>query len=62
MPTTTVHSEADIPEEVIASMMDDLTRAERSSWPCRAGIYKKDDFWMVPDFDSPLDEFKEYME
>jgi prevent-host-death family protein len=38
-----------------------VTKAERTSWPCKAGSYKKADFWMAPDFDAPLDEFKEYM-
>lgn len=27
------------------------------SWPCKAGSYKKDEFWMAPDFDAPLDDF-----
>ena len=39
-----------------------LVKTERTSWPCKAGSYKKPDFWMAPDFDAPLDEFKEYME
>jgi antitoxin (DNA-binding transcriptional repressor) of toxin-antitoxin stability system len=39
-----------------------IKRAERSSWPCKAGSYKKAGFWMAPDFDAPLDDFKEYME
>lgn len=39
-----------------------LTRSERTSWPCEAGYFKTDGFWMAPDFDAPLDEFKEYME
>jgi antitoxin (DNA-binding transcriptional repressor) of toxin-antitoxin stability system len=39
-----------------------LTKASRTSWPCRAGSYKKAEFWMAPDFDAPLDEFKDYME
>jgi antitoxin (DNA-binding transcriptional repressor) of toxin-antitoxin stability system len=37
-------------------------KAERTSWPSKAGSYKKAGFWMAPDFDAPLDEFKEYME
>lgn len=37
-------------------------KAERTSWPCKAGSYKKAGFWMAPDFDAPLDEFEEYME
>lgn len=39
-----------------------LTRSSGSQWPCHAGSYRKADFWMAPDFDAPLDEFKEYME
>jgi prevent-host-death family protein len=39
-----------------------LKKAERTSWPCKAGSYKKADFRMAPDFDAPLDDFKEYLE
>jgi len=39
-----------------------VKKVERTSWPCKAGSYRKADFWMAPDFDAPLDEFKEYME
>lgn len=39
-----------------------LVRTERTSWPCKAGSYRKAEFWMAPDFDAPLDEFKDYME
>jgi antitoxin (DNA-binding transcriptional repressor) of toxin-antitoxin stability system len=39
-----------------------LKKTERTSWPCKAGSYRKDEFWMAPDFDAPLDDFKEYME
>ncbi len=35
---------------------------ERRSWPCKAGSYQKPEFWMAPDFDAPLDDFKESME
>lgn len=38
-----------------------VTKAERTSWPCKAGSYKKPGFWMSPDFDAPLDDFEEYM-
>jgi hypothetical protein len=37
-------------------------RSGRNKWPCQAGSYRKTEFWMAPDFDAPLDEFKEYME
>jgi antitoxin (DNA-binding transcriptional repressor) of toxin-antitoxin stability system len=39
-----------------------VRKAERTSWACKAGCYRKAEFWMAPDFDAPLDEFKEYME
>ncbi|HEV2970480.1 MAG TPA: type II toxin-antitoxin system prevent-host-death family antitoxin [Pirellulales bacterium] len=39
-----------------------VKKAERTSWPCKAGSYRKAEFWMAPDFDAPLDEFREYME
>ena len=39
-----------------------LVRAERTSWPCKAGSAKDKVLWIAPDFDAPLDEFKEYME
>lgn len=55
------------PGEEITITQDDqpiakLTRAERQSWPCKAGSYRKAEFWMSPDFDEPLEDFKEYME
>jgi hypothetical protein len=33
-----------------------------SSWPCKAGNAKETVHWMAPDFDAPLEDFKEYME
>jgi prevent-host-death family protein len=39
-----------------------VKKVERTSWPCKAGSYEKAVFRMAPDFDAPLDEFKEYME
>jgi antitoxin (DNA-binding transcriptional repressor) of toxin-antitoxin stability system len=39
-----------------------VKKAQRTLWPCKAGSYKKAEFWMAPDFDAPLDEFKDYME
>jgi antitoxin (DNA-binding transcriptional repressor) of toxin-antitoxin stability system len=40
-----------------------LARADDSQlWPCKAGSAKDTQHWMSPDFDAPLDEFKEYME
>ena len=39
-----------------------LVKTERTSWPCKAGSAKDKIHWMAPDFNAPLDEFKEYME
>jgi len=39
-----------------------LTRSERKEWPCKAGSGKTPGFWMAPDFDAPLEEFRDYME
>jgi antitoxin (DNA-binding transcriptional repressor) of toxin-antitoxin stability system len=39
-----------------------VRKSERSSWPCMAGSNRNAEFWMAPDFDGPLDDFKEYME
>jgi antitoxin (DNA-binding transcriptional repressor) of toxin-antitoxin stability system len=39
-----------------------LVRTGRTSWPCKAGFAKDKPHWMAPDFNAPLDEFKEYME
>ncbi len=44
------------------SPLAQLKKSERAIWPCKAGCYKKPGFWMAPDFDAPLDEYKEYME
>ena len=39
-----------------------LTRSERKQWPNKAGSAKTEGYWMAPDFDAPLEEFREYME
>ena len=39
-----------------------LTRTGAKQWPCKAGSYRKAEFWIAPDFDAPLEDFKEYME
>jgi antitoxin (DNA-binding transcriptional repressor) of toxin-antitoxin stability system len=39
-----------------------LVKTCRTSWPCKAGSAKDTPHWMAPDFNAPLDEFKEYME
>ena len=35
---------------------------KKKQWPCKAGSAKGSIHWMAPDFDAPLEEFKEYME
>jgi antitoxin (DNA-binding transcriptional repressor) of toxin-antitoxin stability system len=39
-----------------------LTRTAPKQWPCKAGSAKNTKHWMAPDFDAPLDEFREYMQ
>lgn len=39
-----------------------VTRPPRTSWPCQPGSAKDTSHWMAPDFDAPLEDFKEYME
>jgi antitoxin (DNA-binding transcriptional repressor) of toxin-antitoxin stability system len=39
-----------------------LVKTTQTSWPCKAGSAKDTDHWMAPDFNVPLDDFKEYME
>jgi antitoxin (DNA-binding transcriptional repressor) of toxin-antitoxin stability system len=39
-----------------------MQKAERTSWPCQAGTAKGSITWIAPDFDAPLEEFREYME
>ena len=39
-----------------------VVKLVRTSWPCKAGSAKDSVHWMAPDFDAPLEEFKEYME
>jgi antitoxin (DNA-binding transcriptional repressor) of toxin-antitoxin stability system len=39
-----------------------LVKSERTSWPCKAGTAKDRILWIAPDFDAPLEEFREYME
>jgi antitoxin (DNA-binding transcriptional repressor) of toxin-antitoxin stability system len=39
-----------------------LVKTGRTSWPCKAGSAKDKILWIAPDFDAPLEEFKEYME
>ena len=44
------------------SPLASLTRYERTSWPCQPGSAKQIPHWMAPDFDEPLEDFREYME
>ena len=37
-----------------------LTRHHRGQWPCKAGSAKTTKHWMAPDFDAPLEDFREY--
>jgi antitoxin (DNA-binding transcriptional repressor) of toxin-antitoxin stability system len=37
-----------------------LTRSSSNQWPCAAGSAKDTKHWMAPDFDAPLDDFREY--
>lgn len=39
-----------------------LVRSSQTSWPCKAGSAKQTPHWMAPDFDAPLEDFREYME
>ena len=39
-----------------------LVRTRARQWPCKAGSAKDTSHWMAPDFDAPLEEFREYME
>ncbi|HTU92812.1 MAG TPA: hypothetical protein VMF69_22210 [Gemmataceae bacterium] len=39
-----------------------LVKTQRTSWPCKAGSAKGKVLYVAPDFDAPLEEFKEYME
>ena len=39
-----------------------LTRTGPHQWPCRAGTAKDAKHWMAPDFDAPLEDFREYAE
>lgn len=39
-----------------------LTRNPLREWPCKAGSAKNTTHWMAPDFNAPLEDFREYME
>ena len=38
-----------------------VKKSERSSWPCKAGS-AAGKVWMSPDFDAPIEDFKEYID
>ena len=38
-----------------------LVRCQRRSWPCQPGSAEHIPHWMAPDFDAPLEDFREYM-
>jgi antitoxin (DNA-binding transcriptional repressor) of toxin-antitoxin stability system len=38
-----------------------LRKQQRKTWPCQPGTAKDTTHWMAPDFDAPLDDFREYM-
>lgn len=39
-----------------------LVRTPPKQWPCKAGSAKDKILWIAPDFDAPLEDFREYME
>lgn len=39
-----------------------ITRPPRTTWPCQPGSAQDTKHWMAPDFDAPLEDFKEYMQ
>lgn len=39
-----------------------VIRRQAQRWPCKAGSAKDTRHWMAPDFDAPLEDFREYME
>jgi antitoxin (DNA-binding transcriptional repressor) of toxin-antitoxin stability system len=39
-----------------------VKKIERQTWPCQAGTAKSQILWIAPDFNAPLEDFKEYME
>ena len=36
-----------------------VRKAERTSWPCKAGSAAQSILWIAPDFDAPLEDFRE---
>jgi hypothetical protein len=60
---------AALPENCINEVLDfvdflvakSTTKKEEKSFHRKAGIAKDSDFYMAPDFDAPLECFKDYM-
>lgn len=46
----------------VAQVRKTVEPLQPGSWPCKSGSYAKPEFWMSPDFDAPLEDFREYME
>lgn len=61
-----IHNLSPGDELIITENNQPIARLSRSDpekqWPCQAGSAKGRPHWMAPDFDAPLEEFKEYME
>jgi antitoxin (DNA-binding transcriptional repressor) of toxin-antitoxin stability system len=45
-------------QKTIARLMK---AAPTNSWPCESGSARDKILWIAPDFDSPLDDFRDYM-
>ena len=39
-----------------------VTRPPRTNWPCQPGSAKHTEHWMAPDFDAPLEDFRDAVE
>lgn len=75
MPTVTLaQAQADLPQLIDRLLpgeemwitdhgkpLAQVKKAVRTSWPCQAGTAKDRILWIAPDFDAPLEEFREYM-
>ena len=56
-----IYTRALPPGGYVALPLAQVKKAGRTSWPCKAGS-PKGKVWMAPDFDAPLEDFREYME
>ncbi len=63
--TDLIHRLRDGDEVVITENDQPVAKLARTEpkieWPCKAGS-AKGKIWMAPDFDAPLEDFREYME